>query len=109
MESLPEVIQNKINLNIHESKFVDTLNVVKHLFDDDIEPKPFEDDNNTITPTEQSDVESESSSEMSINHSSDIETEQFIFENRQFICASPLVNNVSTITNHYKLQVTIKL
>ena len=59
MESLPEVIQDKINLNIHELKFVDTLNLVKHWFDDDIELKPNE-DANTITPDiSVSDVETE--------------------------------------------------
>ena len=103
MEHLPEVIQHKINLNIHELKFVDTLNVVKHLFDDDIELKPLEDDINTITPPEQSDIESESSSETSINHTSDIETQQYIFEYRQFICASPLINNISTINQTFQV------
>ena len=52
MESLPEILQDKINLNINELKFVDTLNVVKHLFDNDMELRPFEDDLNTITPTD---------------------------------------------------------
>ena len=103
MESLPEILQDKINLNIHELKFVDTLNVVKHLFDDDIELKPLEDDINTITPIEQSDIESEPSSETSINHASDIETEQYIFEYRQFICASPLINNISTINQTFQV------
>jgi len=103
MEHLPEVIQHKINLNIHELKFVDTLNVVKHLFDDDIELKPLDDDINTITPIEQSYIESESSSETSINHASDIDTQQYIFEYRQFICASPLINNISTIQQTVEL------
>ena len=105
MEILPEPIQDKIDINIHDLKFVDTLNVVKHLFDGDIELKPDE-DTNTITSTDisQSDVESEFSSETSFNHSSDIETEQYIFEYREFTCASPLVNNISTIDQ--TLQVT---
>ena len=81
MDRLPETIQDIINLNIHEIKFADTLNVVKHLFDDDVELTPFEDDTNTITPTDMtiSDVESEFSSEMSFNHASDIEMERDIF------------------------------
>ena len=81
MESLPEVLQDKINLNTHELKFVDTLNVVKHLFDDDVQLPPFDDDTNTITPTDMtiSDVENEFSSGMFIGHGSDIEMERDIF------------------------------
>ena len=68
MDNLPEIVRDKININIHELKFVDTLNVVKHLFDDDIELIPNE-ETNTITPTDisQSDVETEFSSETSVD------------------------------------------
>ena len=40
MDKLPEVIQDKIKLNNHELKFVDTLNVAKQRFDDDVELTP---------------------------------------------------------------------
>ena len=60
MDRLPETVQDRINLNIHELKLVDALNVVKHLFDDDTELTPYE-GTNTITPTDisVSDVEAE--------------------------------------------------
>lgn len=60
MESLPDVLQDKINLNVHELKLVDTLNVVKQLFDDDIELTPA-DDSSTVAPTNISisDIDSE--------------------------------------------------
>ena len=90
MARLPEKNQDKININIHELKFVDTLNVVKHLFDDDIEMTPDE-DTNTITPTDisQSDVETEFSSETSFDrfiHDNDIEMDRDIFEYRRYVC-----------------------
>ena len=49
METLPEVLQDEITLNIHEQKFVDTLNVIKQLFDNDTELIP-PGDPSTVAP-----------------------------------------------------------
>ena len=82
MDNLPEIIQDKINLNIHELKFVDTLNVVKQLFGDHIELMPDE-DTNTISPTDisQSDAETYFSSVESCDlftHNNNIEMKCYI-------------------------------
>ena len=47
--SLPEVLQDTINLNAHELKFADTLKVVKQLFDDDIELTPADDSSTAVS------------------------------------------------------------
>ena len=51
MEKLPEVLQDKINLHVHELKFTKTLNLINQLFDDDVE-LIFTDDFNTNEPTD---------------------------------------------------------
>ena len=105
MESLPEVLQDKINLHVHELKFVDTLNVVKQLFGDDIELTPA-DDSSTVAPTNISisDIDSEFSDtptevwhDRFSNINEDIEEDAYIFELRQFVEAQPLINNISPI------------
>ena len=83
------------------------LNVVEHLFDDDIELIPNE-DTNTITPTDisQSDVETEFSSETSFDrfiHDNDIEMDRDIFEYRRCVCAAPLINNITAIQQTVKV------
>ena len=72
--------------------FVDTLNVVKQLFDDDIELTPAE-ETSTSTPTDisLSDVENEfieTSFERFI-HDNDIEIDRDVFEYRRFVEATP--------------------
>jgi len=105
METLPEVLQDKINLNVHELKFVDTLNVIKQLFDDDIELTPA-DDSSTIAPTnisisdigsEFSDTPTEILHERFSNLNDDIEEDAYIFALRQFVEARSLINNISTL------------
>ena len=89
MDLLLETIQDKINLNIHELKFVDTLNIVNQLFDDDLELKPNE-DSNTIAPTDisVSYVETESIDTTSFDsfiHDNDIEV--YVYMNTGDSCA----------------------
>ena len=90
METLPDVLQDTINLNFHELKFVDTLSVVKQLFDDDVELATK--GASAITPTaiSISDIESEFS-----DTSFDIEEYRETIELRQFIDAQCLINNIS--------------
>ena len=111
MESLPEVLQDKINLNVHELKFVETLNVVKQLFDDDIELTPA-DDSSTVAPTNISisDIDSEFSDtptevwhDRFSNINEDIEEDAYIFELRQFVEAHPLINNIPPIEQTHVL------
>jgi len=121
MENLPEVLQDKINLNVHELKFVDTLNVVKQIFDDDVELAPL-DDASTTDPTNISisDIDSEFSDtptemiERFFNNNDEIEDEdRCLFELRQFVEASSLINNISPvrqtqfITNNNKILIDL--
>ena len=116
MDSLPEALQDKLNPNLHELKFVDTLNAVKQLFDDDIELTPAE-ETSTSTPTDisLSDVENEfieTSFERFI-HDNDIEIDRDVFEYSQCVEAAPLMNNISTIqqtqvvTNNIKILIDV--
>ena len=112
MESLPDVLQDKINLNVHELKFVDTLNVVKQLFDDDVELIATY-DASTITPTNISisDIESEFSDTSfdRILSDNDIEEDREVFELRQFVEAQCLINNISPVEQTHVLTYNNKI
>ena len=99
MDNLPEVLQYKINSNIHELNFVDTLNFVKQLVDADVELTPTEDTNTTtLIDISVSYVEAEftETSFDSLRHVNGIETLRDVFEYRRVVEATPLTNNTST-------------
>ena len=94
MENLPEVIVDKIYHDVHELKFIDTLNVVKQLFDDDMELKPNNEDTSTLTPTDISisDIETE----FSDTDDDDSYTDDRV-QLMRFLHSQILINNISTI------------
>ena len=98
MESLPDVLVDTIYHNVHEIKFSETLGVVKQLFDDDIELKPYNDEASTLTPTDISfsDIETE------FNDTDDDDDSYTDYTNdrlqlMRFLNSQILINNVSAL------------